>query len=65
MTAYEEIKSGCDELGISLTSICRDQKINRDLIQRWKIEDPKSIKIYKKLMKAIDEKKQELLNPLN
>jgi hypothetical protein len=62
MTAYEEIKNGCDDLGISITSICRDQKINRDLIQRWKNEDPKSIKVYKQLMKAINEKKESLKN---
>jgi transposase-like protein len=59
MTAYEEIKNGCDDLGISISAICREQGVNRDLVQRWKNEDPKSIKIYKQLTTAIKEKKQQ------
>lgn len=58
MNVYEEIKKQCDELGISISSICKEAQVDRQLVERWKKGDPKSIEIYKKLKEVLTKKKQ-------
>lgn len=57
MSVYEEIKKDCDEVGITVHALCLEAKVDRQIIQRWSKEDPKSIKIYKQIKNTIAELK--------
>jgi predicted regulator of amino acid metabolism with ACT domain len=59
MTAYEEIKEKCSELDVSISSICKEASVDRQLVERWKKQDPKSIVIYNKLIGILNDKQQE------
>jgi hypothetical protein len=57
MNVYNEIKKDCEEVGITVHALCLEAKVDRQIIQRWSKEDPKSIKIYKQIKKTIAEMK--------
>jgi hypothetical protein len=57
MNVYDEIKKDCEEVGITVHALCLEAKVDRQIIQRWSKEDPKSIKIYKQIKKTITEMK--------
>ena len=58
MSVYEEIKKDCDEVGITVHALCLEAKVDRQIIQRWSKEDPKSIKIYKQIKAKLKELKE-------
>ena len=58
MSVYEEIKKDCDEVGITVHALCLEAKVDRQIIQRWSKEDPKSIKIYKQIKSKLKELKE-------
>lgn len=60
MTAYEEIKEKCEQLDISISSVCKEASVDRQLVERWKKQDPKSIVIYNKLIGILNDKQQEI-----
>lgn len=60
-TIYQELLESAQEAGTDLAQICREQNINRTAIQKWKKDDPKSIRTYKKLLAAIAEAKKKQL----
>lgn len=62
MTAYEEIKEKCSELDVSISSVCKEASVDRQLVERWKKQDPKSIVIYNKLIGILNDKQQEKSN---
>ena len=51
---FNEIQQACKDAGTNLTRVCRAAKIRRATPERWKDEDPKSVVIYKKLMREIE-----------
>jgi len=54
-TAYESIKSRCDEAGIKISAVCRKAGVDRSVLERWKPSDPKSIQNLNAFNDAIDE----------
>ncbi len=52
---YKSVVFGCQNAGISIAKLCRTADVSQSVIQRWKREEPLSIKIYRKLMKALEE----------
>jgi hypothetical protein len=64
---YEDLKVCCDELGITLSDLCRETKVDRNLVQRWSKKNPKSIEIYFKLQEGLKEisKQKNLENVKN
>lgn len=51
---YNSLLVGCVKAGISVAKLCREAKVDRSLLVRWKVEEPKSIKIYLKLKETIE-----------
>jgi hypothetical protein len=58
MNVYDEIKKDCEEVGITVHALCLEAKVDRQIIQRWSKEDPKSIKIYKQIKDKLKELKE-------
>lgn len=52
---YKSLVVGCKKARISIAKLCRTADVSQSVIQRWKKEEPLSIKIYSKLLKALEE----------
>lgn len=63
MSVYTELNEACRMAGTNLNKICSKEGIDRSILERWKKNDPKSIRIYKKLTAAIEQSKVERVNP--
>lgn len=50
---YDEINAACKAAGTNLTKVCREANVDRSTLTRWKTEDPKSIRIYRRLLATI------------
>ena len=51
---YDDIKSQCDEIGISISELCKEARIDRTLMDRWRIKDPSTLVTLGKINKAIE-----------
>lgn len=51
---YNSLLVGCAKAGISVAKLCREAKVDRSVLVRWKNEEPKSIKTYLKLKETIE-----------
>jgi hypothetical protein len=49
----EALKVECVHAGTNLTKVCELAKVNRSTVEGWKIEEPKTIKILRRLKAAI------------
>lgn len=54
---FEKLQKDCEDAGTNLTEVCREAKLNRSSIEKWKKEVPLSIDILNKLNAVIAEKK--------
>jgi hypothetical protein len=59
---YDEISQACTDAGIPLQHVCREAGVDRSVLERWKKENPKSIKILNALSKALDKLKHAKSN---
>lgn len=50
---YWSLKKRCDQNGISLSELCREAGIDRSILERWKIKNPKSIEMHNALLEAL------------
>lgn len=50
---YNQIKAQCDELGISVSELCREAAVDRTLMDRWRKKDPTSLETLKKINDAL------------
>lgn len=50
---YSYLKSECDKLGISVSKLCREAKVNRTLLERWKRKEPHTLQSYNALQQAL------------
>lgn len=57
---YAELESAAKAKGTNLTKICRAANVARSVPARWKDNEPKTITLYRKLKKAIDDIKEPL-----
>jgi hypothetical protein len=55
MNVYELIENRCKNLGISISELCRQTKVNRQALQSWKDKNPASIERKILLEKKLDE----------
>ncbi|MBL4809043.1 MAG: hypothetical protein JKY43_03170 [Phycisphaerales bacterium] len=58
---YKDIKERADKIGVKLSLVCRKAGVDRSTLERWKLNDPKSIRKLNALNDALDklEKKSE------
>lgn len=61
MTEYENIKKRCRAVGIDVSKLCIMTGKNRNSLQRWKDENPKSVQILVDLQDKLDELEEEFL----
>lgn len=59
MNEYENIVKKCEDLGISISELCRNANVNRSILARWKNQTPKSIEILNKLNNELKKIKDE------
>lgn len=59
-STYIYLKQQCDEVGISLTQLCREAGVERSTIERWKQKDPNTIEILNNLKAVLESKKQQI-----
>ena len=62
MTEYDIIKKRCKAVGTDVSKLCDMVGRNRNSIQRWKDENPKSVQILVDLQNKLDELEEEFLN---
>lgn len=41
---YQDIKTKCENLGVSISHVCREAGVDRSILERWKNEEPKTLK---------------------
>ena len=61
-SVFEEIKTKCEKLGISLSKLCRDASVDRSILERWKLSNPKSIETLNKLNEQLKKIEDEQNN---
>ena len=54
MKSIQEIEDEAKELGITPTEMCKRAGMNRDTWQKWKRKMPKSLRMYKELLNALE-----------
>ena len=63
MKFYDEIKSQCDDLGISISYLCKRAEVDRTMLERWKKKNPYTLDKANALTSTLsvirDEKKAE------
>jgi transcriptional regulator with XRE-family HTH domain len=55
---YDEIKRDCEELGMSVSELCRRAGVTRPTLENWKAKNPKSIENYLKIQEIIKQEKE-------
>ncbi len=54
---FKKLQEDCEEAGTNITEVCREAKLNRSSIEKWKKETPLSIENLNKINAIIAEKK--------
>jgi transcriptional regulator with XRE-family HTH domain len=57
---YQSLKEQCEEVGISMSRLCREAGVDRGTIERWKHKDPNTIEILNALKDVLDRKRKQL-----
>lgn len=50
------LKAKCAAIGTNITQICKDAGVPRQTVERWKVEEPKTIVLLRKIEEAIEER---------
>lgn len=50
---FKELEDACKAAGTNLTKVCRAAGVDRSTLTRWQKEEPKSIRIYRKMLAHI------------
>lgn len=56
---FNSLEAACRESGTNLTKVCRKAEVQRSTVQRWKQKEPNTIRIYRRLLAAIEASKFE------
>lgn len=56
---YATLNKLAAEAGTNLTQVCRDADVDRSILERWKSETPKTIKILDRILNAIEKAKAD------
>ena len=54
-STYERLKEAAEAAGSTLSEVCRKANVDRSVIERWKVKEPKTIGTLNALHKAIKE----------
>ncbi len=52
-TLYASLKAECEAAGLRLGTVCRAAGVDRSIVQKWKKEDPKTIRVANAIREAI------------
>ena len=50
---YQQLAKECEELGVSINTLCMEARINRDVLTRWQRKEPKTLELYRAFRKAV------------
>lgn len=48
------LKAACEKAGTNLTVVCKEAGVSRSTVERWKTDEPKTVKELRKLLKVIN-----------
>lgn len=54
---YKSLNTLCEEAGTTLTEVCRQAKVDRSTVERWKVKSPKTLVIIGEMIKVIEKSK--------
>ena len=57
---YQYLKQECDQVGISMSRLCREAGVDRGTIERWKHKDPNTIEILNALKDVLERKRKQM-----
>lgn len=57
----EQLKQECKDAGTNLSEVCRSQGVDRSILERWKLKEPRSLQILNSIRDGI-EKIREMQN---
>lgn len=58
----DKLEADAKEVGLTLTSICRDTGVSRATPDRWRKEPPKTVEILTKMQNLVAERRAQLAN---
>jgi predicted transcriptional regulator len=59
MKTFEQLSIRCDNLGISISELCRRADVGRQTVEYWSKVEPQTLTIYFKLMNALNQIENE------
>ena len=62
---YLSLEEECKKVGTNLTRVCHKAGVCRSTVQRWKHQEPNTVRIYRKLKAMIDAEAAEIQKRLN
>lgn len=60
LSTYEEIHLECKLVKLNISELCRESGVSRDTLQRWKNEDPDTLKKLSKIRNVIKSHKERM-----
>lgn len=57
--ALDQLESDAKEVGMTLTSLCRDTGVSRATPDRWRKVVPKTIELVGKMQTLVDDKREQ------
>lgn len=48
------LKAKCAAIGTNITQVCKEAGVPRQTIERWKVEEPKTIKLLRQIEETIE-----------
>lgn len=58
--ALDKLEADAKEVGLTLTSICRDTGVSRATPDRWRKEPPKTVEILTRMQGVVDARRAKL-----
>jgi hypothetical protein len=58
--ALDQLEVDAKDVGLTLTSICRDTGVSRATPDRWRKKVPNTVKILSDMQKVVDERRAKL-----
>jgi hypothetical protein len=55
----EQLKQECQAAGTNLSAVCKLKKIDRSILERWKLKEPRSLQILNSIRNGIKEIKMQ------
>lgn len=55
------LKARCAAIGTNITQMCKNAHVPRQTIERWKVKEPKTIQLLRRVEEAIEKEAKEQL----